>query len=264
MGAAHQDYQKTNAAHQDGDRAELRKAGHLWGRTTWETDRMIKEELKDREIQVASIGPAGENLVRFPAIISSLNRANGRCGMGAVMGSKKLKAVAVRGNKDIHDFIDESKTEGKAPVVIWCENSSALADGMGLCEFVDKMWFTRAKHHSVLPEELADLITTATGWDVTGEELTRIGERIVNLERALLVRDGLSRKGETLPGKYQFPLPDGPSRGLCITPEELDQMLDDYYDRRGWDRDGRPTRKTLLGLGMKDVADAPSRKGGEV
>lgn len=85
----------------DDDQVELKKADHLWGKTTWDTDRIIKEELKDREIQIASIGPAGENRVRFACIINSLNRANGRCGMGAVMGSKKLKAIAVRGTKDV-------------------------------------------------------------------------------------------------------------------------------------------------------------------
>lgn len=177
-------------------------------------------------------------------------------------GTEKAKQFALEtfGEKVYHHFLDESKTEGKAPVVIWCENSSALADAMGLCKFVDKMWFTRAKHHSVLPEELADLITTATGWKITGEKLSRIGERMVNLERAFLIRDGLSRKDDTLPEKYRQPLPDGPSKGLCITQEELDRMLDDYYQLRGWDKEGRPTRKTLVGLGLKDVADAIKAK----
>lgn len=76
---------------------EILDAAHLWGKTTWETDLIIKEELDDPSIQVACIGPAGENLVRYACIINNLWRAAGRTGMGAVMGSKNLKAVAVRG-----------------------------------------------------------------------------------------------------------------------------------------------------------------------
>jgi aldehyde:ferredoxin oxidoreductase len=77
--------------------AELRPAQHLWGRVTGEVEATIREELGDSKIEVAQCGPAGENLVRFAAIINMSNRANGRTGMGAVMGSKNLKAVAVRG-----------------------------------------------------------------------------------------------------------------------------------------------------------------------
>lgn len=79
--------------------AELRDAGHLWGRHTGDAERMIKEELGDNKIKIVQIGPAGENMVRFGALISNCNRANGRTGMGAVMGSKNLKAVAVRGSR---------------------------------------------------------------------------------------------------------------------------------------------------------------------
>lgn len=80
--------------------AELRPAGHLWGgRPTAEVDSALKAELGDQKAQVAQIGAAGENLVRFAAIMNMANRANGRTGMGAVMGSKNLKAVVVRGTR---------------------------------------------------------------------------------------------------------------------------------------------------------------------
>lgn len=83
----------------DNGKAELRDAGHLWGKTTGEAQAIIYNELGDeKNIEVLQIGPAGENLVRYAAIINSCSRANGRTGMGAVMGSKNLKAVAVRGN----------------------------------------------------------------------------------------------------------------------------------------------------------------------
>ncbi len=78
----------------------LENAGNLWGRGCLETEELIKEHLGG-EFKVACIGPAGERLVRFAAIINDEGRAAGRCGMGAVMGSKMLKAVVVRGTKEI-------------------------------------------------------------------------------------------------------------------------------------------------------------------
>jgi aldehyde:ferredoxin oxidoreductase len=82
----------------DGE-AEIKPAEHVWGSTTGQTEEKLKEELGDNKIQIAQCGPAGERLVRFAAIINMANRANGRTGMGAVMGSKNLKAVAVRGKQ---------------------------------------------------------------------------------------------------------------------------------------------------------------------
>jgi aldehyde:ferredoxin oxidoreductase len=77
--------------------AELRPAEHLWGKTTDEVEDQLKLELDDERIQVLQTGPAGEKLVRYAALINMTSRANGRTGMGAVMGSKNLKAIAVRG-----------------------------------------------------------------------------------------------------------------------------------------------------------------------
>ena len=79
-------------------KAEIRDASHLWGRVTGDVEKAIREELGDQKVEVMQIGPAGEKLVRFACLINMCNRANGRTGMGAVMGSKNLKAVAVRGN----------------------------------------------------------------------------------------------------------------------------------------------------------------------
>jgi aldehyde:ferredoxin oxidoreductase len=78
---------------------ELRDASHLWGKITGEAETTIREELGDSKTEVLQIGPAGEKGVRFAGIFSMSNRANGRTGMGAVMGSKNLKAIAVRGKK---------------------------------------------------------------------------------------------------------------------------------------------------------------------
>ena len=79
--------------------AEIRAADHLWGLETADTDSAIREELGDKRIRTAVIGPAGEKLVRFACILNDITHAAGRTGMGAVMGSKRLKAIAVRGSR---------------------------------------------------------------------------------------------------------------------------------------------------------------------
>ncbi len=83
------------------DHVQVRDASHLWGKNTWETERMIKEELGDERVEVLSIGQAGENLVRFAGVVNNMGRIAARAGMGAVMGSKKLKAIAVRGTGSV-------------------------------------------------------------------------------------------------------------------------------------------------------------------
>jgi aldehyde:ferredoxin oxidoreductase len=80
-------------------KAEIRDAGRLWGLETADTERAIRKELGDPRIRTAVIGPAGEKRVRFSCILNDITHAAGRTGMGAVMGSKRLKAVAVRGNR---------------------------------------------------------------------------------------------------------------------------------------------------------------------
>ncbi|RLT43641.1 MAG: aldehyde ferredoxin oxidoreductase [Chloroflexi bacterium] len=80
---------------------EIRDAMHLWGKITGDVEDILKEEIGDPRVRVAQIGPAGENLVRFGNIVNDLNEFAGRSGMGAVMGSKRLKAVVVRGRTPV-------------------------------------------------------------------------------------------------------------------------------------------------------------------
>lgn len=83
------------------DQVEVREAGHLWGKVTGDVEEAIHAELGDPRIRVAQAGPAGENLVRFANVANDLNEFAGRSGMGAVMGSKQLKAIAVRGRTPV-------------------------------------------------------------------------------------------------------------------------------------------------------------------
>ena len=85
----------------ENDNAQLLDADYIWGRTVWETEPAIKTKHQDPLIRVSSIGRSGENGVLYSAIVNDLHRAAGRSGVGAVMGSKNLKAIAVRGTKGV-------------------------------------------------------------------------------------------------------------------------------------------------------------------
>ncbi len=110
----------------DGDSVQLRDAAYLWGKTTSEARGLIEKEIGDPGVHIAGIGPAGENLIRFASVLSD-NRASGRTGMGAVMGSKNLKAVAARGNKGVRvanpEMLEETCQE---MYKIWHGNAAAL------------------------------------------------------------------------------------------------------------------------------------------
>ena len=91
------------------DKAELRDASHLWGTSTWHTEEQIKKENQDPQIRVSSIGKAGESQVLYAAVVNDLHEVRGRSGVGAVMGSKNLKAVAIRGTKGVGNIADPAE-----------------------------------------------------------------------------------------------------------------------------------------------------------
>ena len=113
------------------DVAELRDAAHLWGKSVWETEETLKKTLQDPLTRISGIGKAGENLVLFAAVVNDLHRAAGRSGVGAVMGSKNLKAIAVRGTIGVGNIKDP-----KAFMKVVAEKKKILADnavtGQGL------------------------------------------------------------------------------------------------------------------------------------
>jgi aldehyde:ferredoxin oxidoreductase len=90
----------------ENDKAELKDASHLWGKTVWDTEEIIKKSHQDPQLRVSSIGRAGENGVLYACIVNDLHRAAGRSGVGAVMGSKNLKAVAIRGTQGVSGIKD--------------------------------------------------------------------------------------------------------------------------------------------------------------
>ena len=85
----------------DDDTVEIRDASGLWGKNFWETTEQVRRNENDPSVQVIGIGQAGENLVKYAAVMNSFARANGRTGIGAVLGSKNVKCIATRGTKGV-------------------------------------------------------------------------------------------------------------------------------------------------------------------
>jgi len=97
----------------------------------------------------------------------------------------------------------------------------------------------------------ARLLTAVTGISYQPEELIQMGERIVNLERLFNIREGFSRKDDTLPRRLlEEPVTSGPAQGRTVN---LDPMLDEYYQFRGWDTNGAPLEKKLTELGLEGM-----------
>jgi aldehyde:ferredoxin oxidoreductase len=137
------------------------------------------------------------------------------------------------------------ETRGKGLLVKHYEEMAAISDSTGVCK-------NTYNNMEVLSwEGTAELLQAATGWNFTGEEVRLIGERIVNLERLLIAREGITREDDVLPQRFldqQMPQGSGPSTGSTL---QLDEMLDEYYRARGWDEEsGQPTRRKLEELGI--------------
>ena len=141
---------------------------------------------------------------------------------------------------------DRRSTKDKPAFAVRSQHFTAVGDSLVLCRFTSERGFGL-----FVDEPYAEMVRAVTGWDVTAEELERIGERVVNLERLFNTREGVRRPDDRLPWKVMHePIADGPSAGMFCPPDELSAMLDEYYALRGWDADGVPTAARLSSLGL--------------
>ncbi len=145
------------------------------------------------------------------------------------------------------DGIDRLSAENKGFEVKMHEDLMQVYDATGICKFSRHMFFL---------EGIPELLKAVTGIEFTNSDLITIGERIYNLARAFNVREGFTRKDDTLPYRVMHdPIPKGKSAGSYVKEEELQHMLDEYYMARGWSRDGVPTKAKLVSLDLEDVAE---------
>jgi aldehyde:ferredoxin oxidoreductase len=148
--------------------------------------------------------------------------------------------------------------EKRGAIVRWHEDCYAATDALGLCTFV-----TLSRGYLIDPKMMTEFYAHATGTEVSEEELLEVGHRIVTLEKAFNVREGATRKDDTLAWRFMNePIRSGPRRGMTTPQKELDLMLDEYYELHGWDRaTGWPKKETLESLGLEKVAEELARFG---
>jgi aldehyde:ferredoxin oxidoreductase len=145
----------------------------------------------------------------------------------------------------------EKLDSAKVKATMFSQFYFSLMDTLTLCDFC---WGLGALYNF---KDIEQLIESVTGWQVTFWELMRAGERRINLMKAFNAREGFDRSRDRLPGRVFEPIPDGPSKGSVIDPDELEVALDQYYSMMNWDlATGNPTRAKLEELGLDWVLDA--------
>ena len=150
--------------------------------------------------------------------------------------------------------------DGKPQALIYEMNGAAIADSLGLCATMvrpARIGAPGSQMGDTSYEFAVERLTAATGVPMDEAGLFTIGERVCNIERAIVVRDGKSRETDVIPEFFfETPIPDGPQKGKKLDRKKFEKMKDEYYILRGWDvKTGLPRRSTLEGLGMKGVAD---------
>jgi aldehyde:ferredoxin oxidoreductase len=151
---------------------------------------------------------------------------------------------------DVKGKVDRLKAEkGRGKMVRDMEDLYALIDSFIVCKF------SRGTYYKGM-SDMAKLYSLVTGIEMAPEELKKSGERINTVARLINIREGLGRKDDTLPWKVMnMPIPDeGPVKGAVVTQKELDLLLDDYYESRGWTLEGVPTAAKLKELGMDGLS----------
>src|SRR5919109_4954458 len=152
---------------------------------------------------------------------------------------------------------DHSTIDGKAEYAVRSQHYTAVGDSLVLCRFTAERGFGM-----LLNEAFAQMVNGVTGFGMTADDLERVGERIINLERAFNVREGIRRKDDLLPYRVMHePIPFGPSKGRYCPADELDRMLDEFYALRHWSGDGVPTREHLMALALQDVVETMGSNG---
>ena len=133
----------------------------------------------------------------------------------------------------------------------WHEDLISMVNALGLCIFPSGMYLAWG------PDYLSRMLSACTGIDTTPEDLMELGERIFTLMKVHTMRAGLSRKDDTWPDRFfEEQMPEGPAKGAILDKEIVDQVLDEYYELRGWDiESGVPTPTKLTELGLARVID---------
>jgi len=175
------------------------------------------------------------------------------------------------------EAVDLRKYGGKVRLLVWHENMAVVTDSAGSCRFMQASYYAeypvpelvnkyakRKKDPSAVHSiKYHKWLEAATGIPTSYEGLLELGDRVINMERALNLQWGLRKEQDTLPRRFlREAIPKGPAKGELFDPEKLKEMLKEYYSLRGWDWEtGHPLEEHLGRLDMKDVAARLGEKG---
>jgi aldehyde:ferredoxin oxidoreductase len=172
----------------------------------------------------------------------------GMQGQGLLYATSNRGGCHMRGNMvglevlGLPKLIDRFQVQGKSSFVILHQNVSAAIDSLVVCKFTNM---------GVADEYFARVLSAVTGIQYSTGDMTRVGERVWNMERLYNLREGFTKKDDTLPARLLHDAPtDGPSKGWVV---QLEPMLKEYYRTRGWDEDGVPTSRKLADLGLANL-----------
>jgi aldehyde:ferredoxin oxidoreductase len=177
----------------------------------------------------------------------------GAKGMGLLYATSNVGASHMAGDIAYMEVfgvpkkIDPLSIERKPWYIKHFEDLFTVVDAAGLCVFLSIRYLCDATY-DVMPTRLTALLNLATGADYTVESLLEAGDRVYTLERLFLTEAGFSRADDTLPRRMlEEPMPDGPAKGHVV---ELEEMLPQFYELRGWDENGVPSEAKLAELGL--------------
>ncbi|MDK2821867.1 MAG: aldehyde:ferredoxin oxidoreductase [Clostridia bacterium] len=168
-------------------------------------------------------------------------------GLGYAVATRGGSHQDIRPGAERSGKLDRQVIEGKPEHVLKNERMCTIGDSLILCRRHSEPYFG-----AYLSEKYVEVINLLTGFDLDLDELNMVADRIYTLERMFNCREGITRKDDILPPRFmKEPIPDGPSKGMYMKEEELNIMLDEFYNLRGWDvKTGIPSEKKLKELGL--------------
>lgn len=202
----------------------------------------------------------GDFAVQIKGVEVPMHEPRGKVGLGLSYATSPRGATHLEGMHDtmleidrptpelgIKEPMDRFSWEGKPRVAKIYEDLRSFTNSLAICIFVTHM--TGPKYNY---PQIRELLNSLTGLELDAQEMLMIGERNFNLMKILAARAGYTRKDDGLPKRLKEPLPHGASAGRPIPDDVLQQMIDEYYQHRGWDQYG-PTEAKLEELGLTDL-----------
>jgi aldehyde:ferredoxin oxidoreductase len=216
--------------------------GELLGKGTKKASQKIGKGTSDYAMQVKGL--------EMPAYDVRGAKAHGLNYATSYTGADHNRGYAFQEIFDIPipEKVDRNATKGKGRLTKWNQDIRAVTcDCATMCAFLLDMAVP-----AVACQNTADLVNAAAGTNFTAQDIEKIGERLNNVARLFNIGEGFTRKDDTFPKRIMTePIKAGASKGQTISQAALDEMLDEYYMVRGWDKNGNPTPAKLKELGIK-------------